>query len=105
MLQYNTTTYSVQWYRDGADDAASAFENWVQSENGLEEAERLGIRVNVPFQIQNLDDTVGDAFEDRRQVDLGIISAHNILQDTEFVLENRGNICVDDQNLEVTHGP
>ena len=104
-LQYYTATYSVQWYRKGADDAAFTFESWAESENGLEEAERLKLRVNFPFEIKNIDEIAGDSFEDRRQVDLGIIYAHNMTQSTEYVTQNRGNICVDNQTLEITHGP
>ena len=110
-LTYRTVTYSVQWYRDGAVALSEAFEAWAESELGLLEAEKLGFRVAFPLQFRRLDPPIGDALEQRMQLDLGIHYADIRTQRTGIIDTIEVDLSQDAPGVDITfdeeirHGP
>lgn len=63
---------SVQWYRAGAVDAARGFENWAETEPGLDHAESIDMRIVFPLRFRRADEIDSDAFEERMQADIEV---------------------------------
>ena len=117
-MVYVRSVFSVQWYRTDAIDKARAFDLWVKSPRGLDAAERAefllggtlatgerwaGLRVVVPLEIRQVDIPVGDKYERRATVDLGIDYAYAIAQDIPLVdpHDQEYDLCIDGQD-EIT---
>ena len=81
-LQYRTAIYSLQFYRIGAVNIALDFSAWVESEEGLNAAEAAKFVVVPLFKFRRLDGVISDLYEERAQIDLSIIYAHTIIQQT-----------------------
>ena len=64
--------YSVQWFREGAHDAAKRFATWVWSPAGLAKAHSAGLTVRRVSDVRQLDDVVSGAWEGRAGVDIDI---------------------------------
>ena len=64
--------YSVQWFREGAHDAAKRFVTWVWSPTGLAHAHSAGLTVRRVSDVRQLDDVVSGAWEERAGVDIDI---------------------------------
>ena len=64
--------YSVQWFREGAHDAARRFATWVWSPVGLAHAGQEGLTVRRVSDVRQLDDVVSGAWEERAGVDIDI---------------------------------
>ena len=84
-VQHRRASYSLQFYRKGAENLALAFSNYAESENGLTDAEDNSIRVVFPLSLSRLDGIVGDAFEERVVVDLSVDYVHITDQDTGVI--------------------
>ena len=88
---------SVQWYRDGAVDAARDFESWVETEAGLEYAESIDIRVVFPLSFRRADEIDSDAFEERMQADIEVDWVDARTQPLAPTTEVEGGLIVDDR--------
>ena len=86
-LQYRRATFSLQFFRDGAVDRAIAFQNWVESELALTQAEKDEFRVVIspPLEVLRLDAIFGDSFEERAVINLPIDYGEVTTQDTQLV--------------------
>ena len=67
--------FSLQFYRDALAKAVQ-FCAWAESVTGLEEAAKGVFRVVFPLSFRRLDMPVGDKFEERAVVDLGVDYQH-----------------------------
>lgn len=97
VTQYETRrrTYSVQWWRPGAEDAAERFAVWTRSHLGLDAAERLNIRPRFPISYQRLDGISGDRFEERVVCTLEIDFVSVTTQAVPWIDEIRGPVVYD----------
>ena len=84
-LQHRRALFSLQFYRKGARDTALSFVTYAESENGLTDAEDYSFRVVFPLRYQRLDDIVGDAYEERALVNLGIDYLYVTDQDAGYI--------------------
>ena len=64
--------YSVQWYRQGARDAARRFSLWAYSPTGLDRAASQGLTVLRVSAVRQIDDIIADAWEERAGLDLDL---------------------------------
>ena len=70
--------YSVQWFRDGASEAAQRFDEWVDSSRGILESEKRDFQIesNLGFDnhglLTQLDEIESDEFEERMGLNLSI---------------------------------
>ena len=81
-MQHRRADYSVQFYREGALDFAEWFCSYAEAEVGVTDAEDLTIRLATPLEYERLDDIVGDSYEERAIVDLGVFYMRYIDQST-----------------------
>ena len=77
--------YSVQWFRDGARDAARTLSVWTSSPDGLTQAGRADLTVLRVSDVRQLDDIVSDAWEERAGVDIDIGYVQTIDQTIGYV--------------------
>ena len=77
--------YSVQWFRDGARDAARSLSVWTSSPEGLTQAARTGLTVMRVSDVRQLDDIVSDAWEERAGVDIDIGYVQQVTQTIGYV--------------------
>ena len=104
-LQYRVAQLSVQFYREGAGDLALNLSTYAESVNGLARMVKDDFRIQFPFSIQQLDEVIGDGYEERRLIDLGVLYAHGTDQTTDYLDSIVGNLRYDGIETEVTHGP
>lgn len=64
--------YSVQWFREGARDAARRFSVWVYSPVGLQSALGAGLTLLRVSDVRQLDDVVSGAWEERAGLDIDV---------------------------------
>ena len=64
--------YSVQWYRQGARDAARRFSLWANSPAGLEHITAPGLTLLRLSAVRQVDDIIADAWEERTGLDLDL---------------------------------
>ena len=64
--------YSVQWYREGARDAARRFAMWSWSPRGVDVATARGLTFLRVSDVRQLDAIVSDAWEERAGLDLDL---------------------------------
>ena len=64
--------YSVQWFREGARDAASRLSVWVWSPEGAAQAQKSGLTVMRVSDVRQLDDVVSGAWEERAGLDIDV---------------------------------
>ena len=68
-----TATFSLQFFRAGAVDAAYRFADWAESPAGLQAATRAGFQIEFPLPVTRLDGLVADAFEERSLINLKVL--------------------------------
>ena len=103
---HRTATYSLQFYRTGANETALAFCDYAESENGLVDAVDTSIRIVQPIQADNLaGDIVGDAIEERALINLPVQYVHYSDQDAGTIDQINYTIDYDGIVGSGTHGP
>ena len=65
-------TYSVQWFRTGAQDAAMMFQQWTSSPLGQLGAEQRGLTFQRCSAVRQLNEIVSAAWEERAGLDLTV---------------------------------
>ncbi len=95
--------YSVQWFREGAMDAARRFSIWTSSPEGLEAAAELGIATLLVSEVRRVDDIITLEFEERASLDLDIgyrervTTSVNKLEGADIIVSNETHT----QRLEI----
>ena len=71
-----TITFSAQWHREGAADAARLFRLWAGSSLGRMEAERRGLTLISLAAIRDVDFLISEEWEDSVELEfqIGIVS-------------------------------
>ena len=77
--------YSVQWFREGARDAARRFSVWVYSPEGLQSAQDTGFTLLRVSDVRQLDEVVSGAWEERAGMDLHIGYGQKIEQALDYI--------------------
>ena len=77
--------YSVQWFREGARDAARRFSVWVYSPEGLQSALDAGLTLLRVSDVRQLDEVVSTAWEERAGLDLHIGYTQTIKQTLDYI--------------------
>ena len=77
--------YSVQWFREGARDAARSFSVWVYSPEGLQSALDAGLTFRRVSDVRQLDEVVSGAWEERAGLDLHIGYTQTIKQTLDYI--------------------
>ncbi len=77
--------YSVQWFREGARDAARRFSVWVYSPRGLQSAQEAGLTVRRVSDVRQLDEVVSAAWEERAGVDLDLGYRQAITETVDYL--------------------
>ena len=77
--------YSVQWFREGARDAARRFSVWVYSPEGLQSARDTGLTLRRVSDVRQLDKIVSTAWEERAGLDLHIGYTQTIKQTLGYI--------------------
>ena len=77
--------YSVQWFREGARDAARRFSVWVYSPEGLQSALDAGLTLRRVSDVRQLDDVVSGVWEERAGLDLHIGYTQTIKQTLDYI--------------------
>ena len=77
--------YSVQWFREGARDAARRFSVWVYSPEGLQSALDAGLTLLRVSDVRQLDEVVSTAWEERAGLDLHIGYTQTIEQTLDYI--------------------
>ena len=77
--------YSVQWFREGARDAARGFSVWVYSPEGLQSALDAGLTLLRVSDVRQLDEVVSGAWEERAGLDLHIGYTQTIKQTLDYI--------------------
>ena len=77
--------YSVQWFREGARDAARGFSVWVYSPEGLQTAQDNGLTLRRVSDVRQLDEVVSGAWEERAGLDLHIGYTQKIHQTLDYI--------------------
>ena len=105
--QHRRAIYSLQFYRKGAVDNALSFVTYIESDNGLTDAQDNEIRFVFPaggMQFQRLDGIVGDSYEERAIVENGRLMVdyvHITDQDTGTIDTFNGDIIYGVQSITV----
>ena len=95
--------YSVQWYREGAMDAARRFSIWTSSPEGLESAATGGFTFLAVGDVRRIDDIITLEFEERASLDLDIgyrervTTSVNKLEGADIIVSNETHT----QRLEI----
>ncbi len=77
--------YSVQWFRDGARDAARRLSVWVYSPEGLQSALDAGLTLLRVSDVRQLDEVVSTSWEERAGLDLHIGYSQTIDQTLDYI--------------------
>ena len=93
-MTYRRWTGSLQFYRPGAEVRALNFASFAESEPGLTEAERTGIRIVQPFAVQRLDSIVSEIFEERALINLSVDFVFEYSPTTDTIESATADICV-----------
>ena len=113
--QYRRATYSVQFYRDGAVEAAQNLSFWVETDEGLLAAEGglrdqadppawphgQQIRVDMPLSYRRLDPLDKDTLEERTQIDFTAL--YSVVKHVfpSHLAPNSGHIILNRDGIEV----
>ena len=100
-VESSTITFSAQWYRDGAVDAARRFRLWAGSPLGRIECERRGLTLISLGEITRIDSVISEEWEERAQMnfDIGIISTS---REAPGVIERvTVEVCTDEAQADI----
>ncbi len=101
-------TYSVQWFRTGARDAAMTFHQWASSPLGQLSAEQRGLTYQRCSAVRQLNEIVSEEWEERAGLDLTLSYAQRTDQQIGTIQTVPLTAAVSDgpqENTEVTkHG-
>ena len=100
---WRAVTFSLQFYRQGAVDRAHQFEEWIETPVGLDAATEADLQFEFPIVVRRLDLEIGDAFEERAQIDLTVRHRTVTAQETGTVDRVSGMLSVSDR--EDRRGP
>ena len=96
-VQQRLASFSLQFYHRDAIEAAHLFEQYTESHNGLEYAEDLGIRIEVPLIIQQLYASVEKEWEQRTLISLDVQYLVSSRQDAGYVDEVESTLVYNGQ--------
>ena len=77
--------YSVQWFRNGAHDAAKRLSVWVWSPEGVAQAQKADLTVLRVSDVRQLDDVVSGAWEERAGLDIDVGYTQRIDQTVDYL--------------------
>ena len=78
--------YSVQWYREGAKDAARRFRLWTATPEAQEYLLETGLALVRTSEVRQIDAIIADAWEERAGLDLDIGYIQTLRQAAQVVV-------------------